>query len=529
MSVSAALAPWMAIFLQGATTVEVPVVFSNGSMSPPLVCVRDGDDAWMSAESARRLGWNVSISDSVAKIEAYGRQVVSPSRQIGNEHLFNYRLAVSSLSAETVWREDALWTLARVSGLTVESNKLRIGTTLPVTAKISIVANPPRVVIDISNALIVTSAPPTISGSLRLAQFGEDTVRVVVQTDKTPTSPNLMAIGSETVVSWSGATAVKTEPYKPPAVPLDPMQVTSGNRADEIGPAAANVPLRLGPPVLEKDTPTEVIVSIKYMGLTIGSPEILVDDSGAFVVDLENAGMLTSQQVQIINGQNLRVASLTKSREGVRVRLEFNRVMLARIAGAMGELVIRATPPREALNGIKGAVVALDARKGGKDIGVEFEVGGDKFRECDINADLSTRVEKLLSSSGAKPLQIRPGDKTMTEFDRTTFANTKKAALLVSIGCSNEFEKPTVRYHAKSLSGRLMAASIAAKIPGCEIRTFDSWLLSKSVMPAVIVTVGDIGQAATQSGLSKEDYRQKIAEGIANGIVAFAKGERPSG
>lgn len=529
MSIWAAVSPWMAILSQGSGGVEVPVVYSNGSMNPSLLCTRDGDTAWISSESANRLGWTVRIEGDRAKIDAYSKKIEVRARSRSGRAQLDLGGAITQLGGYSAWHEDSYWVYSKVTAIEVESNRIHIFGTLPMVSKTAIVSDPPRIVIDLSNVKMGANLSTSITGSIRFAQSSDETLRVVVQTDKTPLGPNLMASASETTISWLGAVAVKTEPYKSGPSSLDPMLLTSpnGDKGDSVEPARANIPLRLGPPSLENDTPSEVVIAIRYMGEVLGSPQFQRDDSGAYVVDLPNASLLASQQVQVINGQNLRSASLTQTREGVRIRVEFNRVMAARIAGAAGEMIIRATPPRESLNGIKGVVVALDARRGGKDVGTQFEVDGVSLQESKLNSDVCDEIYACLLKEGAKPILVRSGDAPMTDVERTVFANTKKAAFLISVGCSTSYEKPTVQYHPTSTNGRLLAECIAACISGAELRADECWLLTKTTMPAIIVTFGNLQTRETQKRYASKENRLAFAQQIAKGLINYSKGVRP--
>jgi N-acetylmuramoyl-L-alanine amidase len=60
------------------------------------------------------------------------------------------------------------------------------------------------------------------------------------------------------------------------------------------------------------------------------------------------------------------------------------------------------------------------------------------------------------------------------------------------------------------------------------VRTANYWVCRKTEMPAVLVETGFLSNAAECANLTSDSYQQKLAQGIANGIVAFLNQYDPS-
>ncbi|GEM_PF-6902361 len=501
-----------------------PVVYSNGPFDPPILCRRLGDEALLDLDAAKRLGWDVKRRGDSATIKAAQKEFESFVRSVDGVPSLPVRAIVSLLNGISEWTADGLVVYSKVLSISVQRDRVVVGCSLPLNAKTVIVSDPPRVVVDLKNARIDSSV--STDGSVRFSQFSNDTVRVVVQTDVLASDARIEDNAPGVAVCWTRAKSVPADPYKPPPAYLEPMAVSSPHNPDELPPASASLPLRLGAPRLEKDSESEIVIAIPYFGKTLGSPVIGHDESGAYVVDFSEAGLLAPNQIQVMNGQFVRSLSLTRTRDGARLRMDFSRLMIPSVAAAAGEIVVRAKPPKTAASGIKNLFVVIDPRRGGADAGQTFSIGGADYKESEIDLEIAKLTADELSGAGAKPILTRTQDESLTEKERTVFANVKKGALLISIGASTEFSNAVVRYDPSSSLGRALAECIASKLDGCEIRTMDAYLLRQSVMPAVIVTFGNLKDDSTRKIISDFDNRKAIARKIAAGIIAFAKGDR---
>lgn len=178
--------------------------------------------------------------------------------------------------------------------------------------------------------------------------------------------------------------------------------------------------------------------------------------------------------------------------------------------------------------------VVIDAGHGGTDPGAGGQ--GTVF-EKDITRAIAAHVAKLIGQA-CQPKFTRAEDESLTAQKRVSMANADLAGdLLVSIhvGTSNsktangfEFFCPpgaSDRNSAESLAlardlSNALATSTGLSSRG--VRQAPCRMFTNLQMPGVLVEVGFITNPTEEQLLANPEHQQKLAEGIANGIVAYA-------
>lgn len=219
--------------------------------------------------------------------------------------------------------------------------------------------------------------------------------------------------------------------------------------------------------------------------------------------------------------------------------------------------------------------VVIDAGHGGKDPGA---IGIAGMQEKTVNLDVAQRLKKLLESAGIKVTMTRKDDTFISLQERTEIASRSKADLFVSIHANSSparsvhgveayclkdlgtLEKNEAQRQAnhklmfKNMSmkkGSLdledivedmlythkqsVSPSLAVKCAdrvAQEVKTNDRgekqshfFVLRNTLIPAVLVEIGFVTNPKEGRLLKTGDYRQKIAEGLANGILGYADGK----
>lgn len=176
------------------------------------------------------------------------------------------------------------------------------------------------------------------------------------------------------------------------------------------------------------------------------------------------------------------------------------------------------------------AFVMIDAGHGGKDQGTS---SGDVL-EKDINLTVALMVAEELEKSGVSTALMRTDDTFVSLEDRAARANEKEVDLFVSIHCNYSEDDASVQglecyYREGSEEGEALADSIIASVEELDevttrgTKTEDFRVLRKTTMPAALVEIGYLSNARECRNLTDEDYQQKLAQKIAEGIIKMTE------
>lgn len=188
-------------------------------------------------------------------------------------------------------------------------------------------------------------------------------------------------------------------------------------------------------------------------------------------------------------------------------------------------------------------LVVVDAGHGGRDPGT-ISPYDDTFFEKDVVLDIAKRVEKYLKDKGINALLTRDGDNHLNDnidkdlLERADIANRNNASLFVSIHVNaydlkykgaasvNGMEvyylnKDTVytdftdERYAEIVANKIVE-STGIKFNGIKSRALS--VLRNTHMPAILVETAYITNKEDHARLKSNDFRDKTAKGIVNGI-----------
>lgn len=175
-------------------------------------------------------------------------------------------------------------------------------------------------------------------------------------------------------------------------------------------------------------------------------------------------------------------------------------------------------------------VIIIDPGHGGIDGGCVF---GD-ITEKDINRKIAYRVVQKLRIMGYNAQLARKGDQYIDKADRVDKANELNARLYVSIhqnsceidsvaGIETWYDESDATSDSKRLAMLIQQETV--KTTGAAGRELVSdpemCVTSKSAMPACLIETGFLSNKKERENLSSAEYRDQIAEGIANGIDLY--------
>jgi N-acetylmuramoyl-L-alanine amidase len=178
----------------------------------------------------------------------------------------------------------------------------------------------------------------------------------------------------------------------------------------------------------------------------------------------------------------------------------------------------------------RNVTIAIDPGHGGGDPGA---VGIGGLRETDIVLDVGLQVTALLEGRGVNVILTRQDDREIELEPRVAQANRAQADLFVSIHANAiSMSRPDVNgietyYYADQ--SQALARTIhnslldATGRPDRRVKTARFYVLRNTAMPAVLLELGFVTGADDAPLLADSDYRQRLAEAIARGILEYVQ------
>lgn len=188
-------------------------------------------------------------------------------------------------------------------------------------------------------------------------------------------------------------------------------------------------------------------------------------------------------------------------------------------------------------------IVAIDAGHGGPDPGA---IGMSGVREKEITLAIALKLEEILNHAGIITVMTRTGDYDLVRgadvphrqredlIRRAELVNNSGAQLFLSLH-ANSFPEAAwsgaqTFYSADDEHGFGLATYIQAALVR-ELRDLganrrraaaaDLRILRDVDVPAVVVEVGFLSNPAEEALLQRADYQGRVAQAIANGVLAY--------
>lgn len=172
--------------------------------------------------------------------------------------------------------------------------------------------------------------------------------------------------------------------------------------------------------------------------------------------------------------------------------------------------------------------IVLDAGHGGKDQGAS---GGNAI-EKEITLEIAKKAEAILEEAGYKVKMVRDDDTFVELEERAEYANRKEAKVFVSIHCNSSedgegngietFYTEQKGEESQKLAQFLQESVVA--VTGArdrEVKTADYAVIVRTKMPAALVETGFLSDSSERELLQQEEYQEKVAKGIAEGIINY--------
>lgn len=170
--------------------------------------------------------------------------------------------------------------------------------------------------------------------------------------------------------------------------------------------------------------------------------------------------------------------------------------------------------------------VVIDAGHGGHDRGASIGYVFEKH----LALDTARRVEELLRKQGLKVIMTRSTDVFIPLQGRSAIGNRDGNALFVSIhynynksGSGNGLETFYCHDRSYMLAGFIQAYLIQeTRLQNRGVKHANFHVIRSTTRnPAVLVECGFVSNSAERAGMMTGLYRERIAVGVAKGILAF--------
>ena len=274
---------------------------------------------------------------------------------------------------------------------------------------------------------------------------------------------------------------------------------------------------------------------VKPSIFTMGEPERLVIDlpQAQFAGTLTDGHELDAKQSGSIevteypDVSKVRYALFSNDPSTIRVVLDLNNKVNYQLINEDDGLIIvhlNADPGTGVDDGKK--TVVLDAGHGGSDPGA---LSVTKKREKDFNLAVVLMVQKLLEQeTDMEVVMTRTGDTYPTLPERVKIAESAKADIFISVhaNAGSATARGIETYYTRNESlnlAQVMHEHLveATGSPDRKIRTQNLHVTRETSMPAVLLECGYLSNKDDDALLATQEFREKAARGIADGIKEY--------
>lgn len=227
------------------------------------------------------------------------------------------------------------------------------------------------------------------------------------------------------------------------------------------------------------------------------------------------------------NRDEVRQGLYEDTAEGVKLNFMLTGIFECRTILESNDLYIDFSTPRENYD----RIVVIDPACGGEDTGVSAE----GLMEKDINLSVAQKLKEKLDKTDIKAYYTRMDDVNPNEDDRVELANGTKADMYIRLQVDSDenssiYGTTTVYNGDYFIPGfgsveladtleREVVTSIKGKALGLSEAEQEDYTLRNVTVPAAAIKAGCITNKQEATLLGREEYQEKIAEGIYQAII----------
>lgn len=282
---------------------------------------------------------------------------------------------------------------------------------------------------------------------------------------------------------------------------------------------------------------------LPYIHYVPGTTQMVMDIPNA-VLDLPNPEDAERTAThRLVHG--IHVHQEAGAQPMTRVVLDTMRVVGYRSDQTGDKITLDLILPKNATGALSDKIIVVDAGHGGSAPGADGRGGGVVVYEKNVTLAIALKLRDALEACGAHVIMTRDRDTDVGLQARSDIANNCGADLFVSIhndsnGAANSASGTSTYYHMQDASSRALATCVqeaVMAVTGLPSRGVlsDSIMyqsgfavLRGSHMPAVLCEVAYINNAKDRRKLVDEEFQQRVATAICDGLRRYVEGNGAS-
>ena len=490
--------------------------------SVPQRAYRLGEECFVPIDEVSSWGWQASVQNDQAQVEAEGQSFTVATRNIAGKVTIALRQALDKLHAQSEWipETETLEVFSLIDALSSRKGVVTAKSPLTVKPKAYILTSPNRVVIDLEGARLGPKTTEDFDVYSRAFQYKRNVVRVVVDTTFLPVVP------STPIAPTNDFTLEVNPPVAPPAATATPLTSTT----------PPPPPINPGPGIpmsVEIDTGTETQFTVGLKSGSPHSPEYQKPDPSTLILILPSSVGVVPYGFRLNTDA---VAKIESRVDGANIVLTYH---LSRPMGATvwvdGDTIkVQLLKPEVGNGRLAGKVVVVDPGHGGHDSGAK----GYGVCEKDLTLAIGRELAKDLAAEGATVIMTRQTDVFIPLTTRADIANSNHADFFISChinstgGEGSQSGGITFHHFGKGVS-RLMGECIQAEVARVSgVPNLGVWsdgkiyrsgfsVLRNTKMPSVLLELGFINHPRDVKRLCQTDFQKVVPAAVVKGLKVY--------
>ena len=239
--------------------------------------------------------------------------------------------------------------------------------------------------------------------------------------------------------------------------------------------------------------------------------------------------------VELVKDSFIEGIKITKDSRNTVVSITFKRGIVFDILSEKRAEQIQLSIKRDPSIPFTDKTIVVDVGHGGKDPGASSPNG---TKEKDVNLQIGLKTQRLLESLGYNVIMTRTEDIFVDLNERANIANRNNADIFVSIHHNSTINNtingleilycPMGKGVGKTQDqypfAQAISKGILSNTGGADrgiIQRPELAVVRQTKMPAVLVEVGYLSNAAEEANIINDSYQNKVVQGIVNGIQNY--------